>query len=119
MSHRLSVIPLFAMLSLTISPATTLAQTSPPTKASSLAPAATATQNPSVNVVPAQAAATIAVPGGTPVSVSLSEAISSATANEGDLVAIVVSKDVDVNGYVVIPRGAHGQGTVTHVERAV
>ncbi len=61
---------------------------------------------------------TVLVPGGTSVFVSLAEPISSATANVGDAVGIVVTKEVDVNGFVVIPKGANGQATVTSVERA-
>jgi len=63
-------------------------------------------------------ATTVFVPGGTSVNVSLRESISSATATVGDTVAILVSKEVDSNGYLVVPKGANGQATVTAVERA-
>jgi hypothetical protein len=52
------------------------------------------------------------------VDVSLTEKISSATATEGDLVAIVVTKEVDSNGWMVIPKGANGQATITKVDHA-
>lgn len=58
------------------------------------------------------------VPGGTTVVVSLTEPISSATANVNDQVAIVVKKEVDVNGWLVIPTGSNGHATVTSVEHA-
>lgn len=61
---------------------------------------------------------TILVPGGTTVSVGLTEPISSATANLNDQVAIVVKKEVDVGGWLVIPAGANGHATVTSVEHS-
>lgn len=60
----------------------------------------------------------IVVPGGTTVVVALTEPISSATANVNDQVAIVVKKEVDVNGWLVIPAGAKGHATITSVEHA-
>src|SRR5579872_167843 len=60
----------------------------------------------------------ILVPGGTIVKVSLSEPLSSATAKEGDQVAIQVVKEVDVNGLCVIPKGSPGHATVETVETA-
>lgn len=60
----------------------------------------------------------VVVPGGTVVQVSLTEPISSATANVNDQVAVVVKKEVDVNGWVVIPAGSTGHATVTTVEHA-
>ncbi len=61
---------------------------------------------------------TLLVPGGTTVVVALTEPISSATAKENDQIAIVVKKEVDVSGWVVIPAGANGHATVTSVEHA-
>jgi hypothetical protein len=58
------------------------------------------------------------VPGGTTVVVALTEPISSATAHENDQVAIVVKKEVDVGGWIIIPAGANGHATVTSVEHA-
>lgn len=60
----------------------------------------------------------VVVPGGTTVDVSLTEPISSATANANDQVAIVVKRPVIVNGWIVIPAGANGHATVTSVEHA-
>ena len=58
------------------------------------------------------------LPGGTTVDVSVSEQVSSVSANVGDLVPIVVDKEVDEGGYIVIPKGANGEATVTLVDRA-
>jgi hypothetical protein len=60
----------------------------------------------------------VLVPGGTTVVVSLTEPISSATANVNEQVGIVVNKPVVVNGWVVVPAGAHGHATVTGVAHA-
>ncbi|HEX4012759.1 MAG TPA: hypothetical protein VHX17_02580 [Candidatus Cybelea sp.] len=60
----------------------------------------------------------VLVPGGTTVVVSLTEPISSATANVNDQVAIVVKKPVVVNGWIVVPAGANGHATVTQVTHA-
>ncbi len=60
----------------------------------------------------------VVVPGGTVVQVSLTEPVSSATANVNDQVAVVVKREVDVNGWVVIPAGSTGHATVTTVEHA-
>ncbi|MGZ3550299.1 MAG: hypothetical protein ACXWNZ_18680, partial [Vulcanimicrobiaceae bacterium] len=75
---------------------------------------------PSVPPAPKGAAPTtsILVPGGTSVSVSLTEAISSGSANVGDHIPIIVTKEVDLNGMVVVPKGANGQATVAQVERS-
>ncbi|MFY9740097.1 MAG: hypothetical protein WAK11_13765 [Candidatus Cybelea sp.] len=61
---------------------------------------------------------TIVVPGGTTVVVSLAEPISSATANVNDQVAVIVKKQVVVDGWIVVPLGANGHATVTAVEHA-
>jgi hypothetical protein len=60
----------------------------------------------------------VLVPSGTTVVVSLTEPISSATANVNDQVAIIVKRPVVVNGWVVVPAGAHGHATVTAVTHA-
>jgi hypothetical protein len=56
--------------------------------------------------------------GGTTVTVSLVEPICSATAVEGDQVAIVVRKPVVINGLLFIAEGANGHATVTTVEHS-
>ncbi len=60
----------------------------------------------------------VLVPGGTIVQVSLTEPISSATAQVGDQVAVHVVKEVDVGGWLVIPAGSPGHATVTMVDHA-
>ena len=60
----------------------------------------------------------ITVPGGTPLTVALSDKISSGTAKVGDTFALVASKDLVIDGYVVVAKGAGGQGEILAVERA-
>ena len=60
----------------------------------------------------------VVVPSGTRVPVSTTESISSANAQQGDLVAVVATEDVSANGYVVIAKGAGGQAEIATVERA-
>lgn len=90
----------------------------------SLALVATTAATPPPPPVPAASAPApavtnaVAVAGGTSVVVALTEPLSSATANVGDQVSIVVKKEVDVNGWIVIPEGANGHATVTTADRA-
>jgi hypothetical protein len=67
---------------------------------------------------PPSAPHVLVVPGGTHVDVSLTEPVSSANANVGDTVTIVVDHNVDVGGYIVIPKGSNGQATVAQVDHA-
>ena len=60
----------------------------------------------------------ITIPSGTPLAVHLVDDLSSSTANVGETFAIVASHDVVVDGWVVIAKGAHGQGEVVSGERA-
>jgi len=90
----------------TLSPTAAAAQA---TQTSAIAPAAAA---------PATVPQQVLVPGGTTVVVSLTESISSATANVNDQVAIVVKKPVVVNGWLIVPEGANGHATVTAVQHA-
>jgi hypothetical protein len=60
----------------------------------------------------------VLVPGGTTVSVSLSEQLSSASATVNEVVPIVSNNEVDVSGWLVIPKGSPGQATVTTVDKA-
>jgi len=66
----------------------------------------------------ASPSAHITIPGGTVVPVQLVDKVSSATANVGDTFAIQAASDVVVGGWIVIARGAQGQGEVTAVDRA-
>jgi hypothetical protein len=56
--------------------------------------------------------------GGSTVTVSLVEPVSSATANVDDQIAIVVKKPVVIKGYLFIAAGANGHATVTSVEHS-
>jgi hypothetical protein len=72
-------------------------------------------------LLPGYAGATstrVTVASGTAVPVEVVDKISSATANVGDTFAIQTASDVIVNGWVVIAKGAQGQGEVLSVERA-
>ncbi|HLY01866.1 MAG TPA: hypothetical protein VKR56_05145 [Candidatus Cybelea sp.] len=62
--------------------------------------------------------AMVLLAGGTNVSVSLSEPISSQSANVGDTVPIVVDQEVDASGFIVIPKGSNGEAIVTLADRA-
>jgi hypothetical protein len=62
--------------------------------------------------------ALVPIPGGTEVDVQLTDPISSSTANVGDTFAMHVLNEVDVNGWIVIPKGAAGEGEVLSVDRA-
>lgn len=75
----------------------------------------TPTPSPTPSAAPANY---ITVPGGTTVAVNLVDKISSGTANVGDTFAIVAAQDVVVGDWVVIAKGAAGQGEVVSVERA-
>lgn len=83
------------------------------TPASGFDPAATPT--PAVSPGPMSM---VLLAGGTDVKVSLSEPISSQSANVGDTVPIVVDQEVDASGFIVIPKGSNGEATVALVDHA-
>lgn len=64
------------------------------------------------------AGTSVTIPGGTAIKVTLVDKISSANANVGDTFAVHAADDVVVDGWVVIPKGAVGQGEVLSVDRA-
>jgi hypothetical protein len=92
-----------------------IASVSTPTQSPSPAATTPAKVMPTNGPVPANA---ILVPGGTTVVVSLTEPVSSSTANENDQIALVVKRDVLVNGQVVVAAGANGHATITSVAHA-
>jgi hypothetical protein len=102
-----------ALTALIFEPAFVLAD---PTPVPSIVPLAPVTPAPAVIHVPGST--TVMVPGGTNVSVSLSEQLSSASATTGEIVPIISNNEVDVNGWLVIPKGSPGQATVTTVDKA-
>lgn len=88
-----------------------------PTASSSPSSSPAASPTPSPMPLPS-GATSVLVPGGTTLTVSLTEPISSSTANVNDQVGIVVKKEVDVNGWIIVAAGANGHATVTNVEHA-
>jgi len=58
------------------------------------------------------------VPGGTVVHVALTNKISSSSAVVGDTFAVVATENVTIGGWIVIAKGAAGQGEVSTVVRA-
>jgi hypothetical protein len=58
------------------------------------------------------------VKGGTAVDVSVVKDLSSRDVSEGNTVPVVVDRNVDIDGMVVIAKGATGQATLTKVEGA-
>ncbi len=67
---------------------------------------------------PAISAQKIVVPGGTVVAVVVVNPISSSTAKAGDTFAIEAQSDVVIDGWIAIPKGAPGQGTIVSVDHA-
>ncbi len=67
---------------------------------------------------PVMAATRVTIPGGTQVVVSLAQKLDSGTAKVGDIFNFAVDHDVAANGWIVIPKGAGGQGEVVSVDRA-
>jgi hypothetical protein len=58
------------------------------------------------------------LPGGTPIKVALTDKISSATANVGDTFDVEAAEDIVVDDWIVVKKGAPGQGEVLAVDRA-
>ena len=66
----------------------------------------------------APAATRVTVPGGTPVQIRMVDTVSSGTAHVGDTFEFRTAEDVLINGWVAVPSGAAGRGTVAEVEPA-
>ena len=60
--------------------------------------------------------ASVAIPDGTPIHLRLSENVSSTHGRAGDCLDFVVVRDVNVEGFTVIPAGTVASGTVTAVK---
>jgi len=60
----------------------------------------------------------IVVPGGTPITVVVTNPISSSNAKAGDTFAVEAQSDVVVDGWIAIAKGAPGEGTITSVDHA-
>ncbi len=78
-------------------------------------PIVIATPTPSPSPTPA---GYVTIPGGTPLHVTLVGKVSSSNANVGDTFAIQAADNVVVDGWIVITKGAVGQGEVATVDRA-
>jgi hypothetical protein len=92
------------------------ADTQKPDAGASSAPAATETPSPAPVAVanPNE----ITIPAGTKIPLSLSQAISTKNAREGDAVYATTAFPFVMNSRVVVPAGSYIQGTIAHVERA-
>src|SRR5271168_2754453 len=64
------------------------------------------------SAIPAQ----LIIPDQTPVKLQLSESVSSAHARPGDRLDFIVARDVNIEGFTVIPAGAVASGSVTGVK---
>jgi hypothetical protein len=82
--------------------------------------AATQTENQNAATVPAKEPAQepIVVPAGTPIAVTVDQAVSSKTNDAGDHFAASIAAPVMVDGKQVIARGAKVSGTVTEAKSA-
>jgi hypothetical protein len=60
----------------------------------------------------------VVVPGGTPVTFEVNDTVSSATAQVGDTFQINAAQEVVIDGWIVIAKGAGGQGEVVKVDPA-
>jgi hypothetical protein len=89
----------------TAKPSAGTAKKAAPTRAASETPRAATTTKTSV-------AAPIVVPSGTVLTVRLDSAVGSKSSNAGDRFTASVADPVEVDGKVVIPRGAEASGTV-------
>jgi hypothetical protein len=96
-------------------PVAVAAAPAPPPVASPAA-APTAAQPPAISATAALASNVIVLPDSTPVKLSLSQALSSASATQGQVVEFRVAEDVVVNGSVVIKKDALALGKVTFAQ---
>jgi len=82
-------------------------------------PAMPTAPEPSPSPVPvATATPSITIPAGTVVYVHLKEPMASDKAKDQDTFLFEATKDVVIDGYIVIDKGAGGHGTVEHVRKA-
>ena len=62
------------------------------------------------------AAAQLTIPDGTPIELRLVESVSSNHAHKGDRLNFIVVKDVNLDGYTLVPAGTMARGTITEVK---
>jgi hypothetical protein len=60
--------------------------------------------------------AQLTIPDGTPIELRLVESVSSNHAHKGDRLNFIVVKDVNLDGYTLVPAGTIAQGTITEVK---
>lgn len=60
--------------------------------------------------------APLTIPDGTPIELRLVESVSSNHAHKGDRLNFIVVKDVDLDGYTLVPAGTIARGTITQVK---
>lgn len=60
--------------------------------------------------------AQLTIPDGTPIELRLVESVSSNDAHRGDRLNFIVVKDVNLDGYTLVPAGTKASGTVTEVK---
>lgn len=107
-----------------VSPVATFAAAPPaPSPSSAPSPAVfdpAATPSPAPSSAPGSTlkSTIVLVPAGTPVTVSFLEPVSSDTATEGTEVAVQVTREVDINGIMIIPKGSQGQATLTTIQHS-
>ena len=73
---------------------------------------------PTSNASPTSAKSELTIPAGTKVPLSLTQAISTKTAKEGDSVYCQTAFPIVQDGRVLIPAGTYVQGKISHVQRA-
>jgi hypothetical protein len=79
---------------------------------------ATAAPSPAESPTPNASPIVELVTGGTPVDVSVTQDLSSRDVSQGTTVPVVVDRNVDMGGMVVIAKGAAGEATLTKVQGA-
>jgi hypothetical protein len=62
------------------------------------------------------ATAQLTIPDGTPIELRLVESVSSNHAHRGDRLNFIVVKDVNLDGYTLVPAGTMARGTITEVK---
>lgn len=111
-----------AALAFALNGSTALAQAPAPASSPAVAPVAVPAATPPAAPAPAVAAPgapiPVTLPGGTTAKISLVEQIASNTAHEGDKFQFRLLEDVTVDGWVVIAKGALGEGEVLSAESA-
>lgn len=95
---------------------TTLASAQAPKKADTAAPFNQPAAVP--NTVPASDANVLIIPAGSQIPISLTQAISTKNAREGDAVYAETTFPFVLNERVIVPRGTYIQGKISRVERA-